>query len=218
MSSRAAIYCVLLFLVSLVGIIRYRRLSLPFKILTWSVIMTFLTFLLDRYFVKKFHTNAPMEHVQDLEEYVFYAVIYYYLFKNVTIKKVTILSLVIVVVFFPINAIFFQPFLTTFPTNIDILAQTFYAIFSLLLFKEMLDYSVKMNIVNQAVFWFNTAMLFYATTAFFLLGLTNYFSGSTFKENQFIFYIWWVIIYIFHLLICVALLTRSRENTVAETN
>jgi hypothetical protein len=45
-----------------------------------------------------------------------------------------------------------------------------YALFSLLLFKEMLQYPLRINILKQSVFWYNTAILFYATTMFFMMG------------------------------------------------
>jgi hypothetical protein len=216
MSSRAVIYLVLLFVVSCVGVFRYKHLSLPFKILAWSVIMIFFTFLADRYCVKNYHTNAPTLQFQAFEEYIFYATVYYFLFKDAAIKKIIILSIIVLIVFFPINAIFLQPFFSTFPTNITTPVQLLYAIFSLLLFKEMLSYSFKIDLIKQGIFWFNIAIFFYSTTAFLLLALTNYFSKMSFKENEFIFYIWWGIGYLFHVLICIALLTRSRENIVAE--
>jgi hypothetical protein len=74
----------------------------------------------------------------------------------------------------------------------------------------MLDYPVKMKIIKQGVFWFNTAMLFYSTTIFFMIGLSNYFAVN--KEDKLITtYLWYFIDYSFHILICIALLTRSKE-------
>jgi hypothetical protein len=94
----------------------------------------------------------------------------------------------------------------------DLPKQVLFAIFSLLLFKEMLLYPLKINIINQSVFWFNTAMLFFATTMFFNLGLTNYL-GRNIQYDDIIIYFWYLILYLFHILICIALLTENKKIT-----
>ena len=74
----------------------------------------------------------------------------------------------------------------------------------------MLLYPVKINIVKQSVFWYNTAMLFYATTMFFNLGMTNYYSQH--KFDAYIFYFWYFILCAFHIMIGIALLTDNKET------
>jgi len=118
-------------------------------------------------------------------------------------------------VFFIVNAIYLQPFLHKFPTNANTAAQALFTAFSLLLFREMLDYPLKIDIVKQSIFWFNTAMLFYATTIFFMLSLSNYLSEH--PEDKIVSDIWWLIDYLFHIFICIALLTHSKQNNAADT-
>ncbi len=207
-------YCLLLFIVSIIGIIRYKKFTNPFKILTWSVIAIFLLSILSRVLSIRYRNNHPVLQMECITEYVFYSIIYYYLFKNKLIKKAIIISIIIILVFFFINALFFQPFLTVFPTNIDLPKQVLFAIFSLLLFNEMLLYPLKINIINQSVFWFNTAMLFYATTMFFNLGLTNYLAQYT-QYDEVITYFWYLILYLFHIMICIALLTENKKITLS---
>ncbi|WP_157750737.1 hypothetical protein [Mucilaginibacter gotjawali] len=173
------LYCVLLFIVAGVGLSRYKLLTIPFKILTWSVVAVSILGVLSKFFSVKYRNNAPILQVQSIAEFVFYLVIYYYLFKNKTIKKAILVSIVVITIFFFINTIFLQPFAKKFPTNVYVPTQTLYAVFSLLLFKEMLMYPIKINIIKQSVFWFNTAILFYATTMFFNLGLSNYLAEHT---------------------------------------
>jgi hypothetical protein len=215
-SKQGAIYCILLFAVLIVGIIRYRNLSLPFKILTWASISFFLISIFERYCIAKYHTNVPSSHIVAIDEYIFYSSIYYFLFRNVLIKKFILMAMVVFTIFFLINAIFLQPFFHIFPTNINALAQLLYTVFSLLLFKEMLDYPVKVNIAKQSVFWFNITILLYATTAFFLLVLTNYFSKTSNYESNLIFHLWWAIDDLVQILIGITFLTSSKENNVLE--
>ncbi|MFI5138336.1 MAG: hypothetical protein ACHQIM_10965, partial [Sphingobacteriales bacterium] len=84
-------------------------------------------------------------------------------------------------------------------------------IFSLLLFKEMLQYAVKMNITKQSVFWYNTAILFNSTTMFFFLGLSNYLAENNLADLL-IFYFWFIIADIFYILIGIAMLTENKKT------
>ena len=202
---------VIIFIVAVVCVIRYQRLTFPFKILAWSVIIAFLLELLSKFFSLKYRNNAPILQIVCIANYLFYSSIYYYLFKNKVIKKVIFFSIIIVSVFFLINGLFFQPFNKVFPTNIYVPSQMLFAVFSLLLFKEMLMYPLTVNIIKQSVFWFNTAILFYATTMFFNLGLSNYLAENN-LDDHFIFLFWYFITYVFYILICFAILTQNKKK------
>ena len=210
-------YTFLVLIIGIIGIVRYKWLSLPFKILTWSSFMAFVLAIASKVFSARYKNNFPILHLECITEFVFYSVVYYYLFKNKAIRKVIIVIIIVFSAAFVINAIFFQPFFTLFPTNLDLPKQVLFAIFSLLLFKEMLLYPLKINIINQSVFWFNTAMLFFATTMFFNLGLTNYIARYT-QFDWFIIYFWYLIIYLFHILICIALLTENKKITLSDAS
>jgi len=174
--------------------------------------MACLLAILSKIWSARYRNNIPILHLECITEFVFYSVVYYYLFKNEVIRKVIVVSIIVFSVSFVINAISFQPFFKLFPTNMDLPKQVLFAIFSLLLFKEMLLYPLKINIINQSVFWFNTAMLFFATTMFFNLGLTNYL-GRNIQYDDIIIYFWYLILYLFHILICIALLTENKKIT-----
>ena len=208
-------YTFLVLIIGIIGIIRYKWLSLPFKLLTWSSFMACLLAILSQILNARYRNNKPILHLESITEFVFYSVIYYYLFKNKIIKKAIIVSIIVFSVSFLINAIFFQPFFKLFPSNIDLPKQVLFAIFSLLLFKEMLLYPLKINIINQSIFWFNTAMLFFATTMFFNLGITNYLARYIRYDNILV-YFWYLIIGLFHILICIALLTENKKITLSD--
>ncbi|MDR3696768.1 hypothetical protein [Mucilaginibacter sp.] len=203
-------YWLLLLIVSGVGIMRYKKLTLPFKILSCSVLIVFFFNILAKVFSFRYKNNAPILQTESITEYVIYALIYFYLFKNKAIKKVIFASIVILFVFFIINAIFLQPFLKVFPTNIYLPTQILFAIFSLLLFKQMLLYPSKVNIVKQGVFWYNTAMFIYATTMFLNLGLANYYVAHHINDYS-LYYFWYFSLYLFHVFIGVSLLTDNKE-------
>jgi len=210
MDTLSIIECIILLIVSGICIIRYQRLSFPFKILAWAVIISFILTILGNLFAIKYKNNAPTSQIDCITEFIFFSVIYYYLFKNKLVKKAIVISIIVITVAFFINATFFQPFNKVFPTYIYAPSQILFAVFSLLLFKEMLMYPVKINIVKQSVFWYNTAILFYSTTMFFFLGLSNYLAEHNLNDN-FIFNFWYIISDVFHILICIAILTENKD-------
>src|SRR5258708_11203722 len=204
-------YCLLLLIVSVIGFIRYKKLTKPFKILTFSVIVTFLLAILSDFFSIRYKNNAPILHLECITGYFFYSITFYYLFKTKKLKKIIIISLVIITVFFFINALLLQPpFHKVFPSNVFLPTQALYALFSLLLFKEMLLYPLKINITKQSIFWYTTSILFYSTTMFFNFGISNYIAEHNLND-YYILYFWYFILYAFHILIGISLLTDYKK-------
>jgi hypothetical protein len=193
-----------------VGILRYKALDMPFKLLTWSVAAEFIIAMLNHVFVKQ-KNNAPLLHLEAISQFVLYSLAYYYLFNNKTLKKATIAVLIMVVVFFVINAVWLQPFRHIFPTNVNMVSLALLAVFSLLLFNQMLLYPLSTPLLKQGVFWFNTAIIFYSTTMFFDTGLSNVYKDHS-GFNYFSLYFWYTIVVIFTVLMGIALLTDSKKN------
>ena len=153
-------------------------------------------------------------HFLSITEFLFYSWIYFNLFKKQRTRQAIAMIMIIGVVFFLVNVLFIQqPVNKMFPTNIYLPTEIIFTVFSLMFFKQMLLYPTKVNIARQSVFWFNTAMLFYATTMFFNLGMTNYFSTQTWSD--YIYYFWYVIMYVFHILVAVTILADNKHITNA---
>lgn len=198
------LYCLLLLFVSFIGLFRYRKLTKPFRVLAVSVFIVFIFNVASQILIARYHNNAPSLQVETITEFVIYAYIYYLLLKSALIKKLLGIVIFIAVLFAIFNAAYLQPFLKVFPTNIYLPSQIFLAILSLLLFNQMLLYPTKINITKQSGFWYNTATLFYATTMFLNLGLSNYLVN--YKMDYALYYFWYFSLYLFHILIGIALL------------
>ncbi|MDF2432837.1 MAG: hypothetical protein JWP44_2468 [Mucilaginibacter sp.] len=121
-----------------------------------------------------------------------------------------VFSIVILTPFAIINALFLQPFHKVFPTYVNLPTLGLLVVFSLLLFKQMLHYPLKTPILKQGVFWFNTAIMFYSTTMFLNIGLSNVYI-SNISLYILVFYLWYSIVYIFTILVGIALLTDKEE-------
>jgi hypothetical protein len=197
------------FTVTILGIVRYQKLTMPFKILTISFLVSSAAYLVNIYVNYKFKTNAVLSHIDAISNYLFYATVYYLLFKNKYTKLFILISVGTVVIFFFVNGIMFQPFLKVFPSNLNLPTLILYVIFALLLYKQMLLYPTQVNIIKQSTFWYNTAMLFFASTMFINLQLANYYSEH--KIMNVIVYFWYIDNTIFDILLGIAILADKKE-------
>jgi hypothetical protein len=201
---------VLSFVIAIICGVRYKKLNKPFKLLSLLLFFSFLLDVANQYVNVRYKNNAPLSHIATIVDYTFYAGIYYYLFKSKYIKKLVFTSILLIAVFFFINALFLQPFYKVFPSNVLLASQILYVIFSMLLFKQMLMYPVQINIVKQSIFWYNTAILFFSTTMFLNLALMNYYRLHNHKIFI-VYYFWYTITIIFDLLLVIAILVDRKE-------
>jgi len=144
--------------------------------------------------------------------YIFYSLTYFYLFKSNIIKKGILILGPLTMIFFFINLLYLQqPANKQFPTNIYLITNALQVVFSLLMFKQMLQYLVSINIIKQSTFWFNTAILFFSTTMFLNMGLLNYYAEHNWGYDM-IYYLWEGNFCLFNTLICVSLLMDSKTH------
>jgi hypothetical protein len=203
-------YQIVLLAVAVIGIFLYKKLNEQFKILALSAIGSFLVNVASTLTIKILGTNAPALHVESPMLYIFYALVYYCLFTSKNLKAAIAISIFLVSLLAIINAVTFQPFLTTFPTYIDQLTLAILALLSLLLFRQMLLAPSTTPLLSQSIFWYNTAILFYATTLFFISALSNY--SLAYGTYMDLTYLWYVILFIFAILLTLSLLKASKEN------
>jgi hypothetical protein len=202
-------------IVCLAGIVKFRKLTMPFKLFAiWLMIDLFLFYPLGRLCIAVYHNNILWYHVQSMFEYSAYAIIYYYLFINRRVKQIALYSIPILIILSIINGCFFQPFTKVFPSYLIAPEEILCAIFGILLFKQMLQYPVQLNIIKQSLFWFNTAILFFSTTMFIILSLANYF--TTYKRADFmlIAYFWYSVDIILNILFLLAILNDNNNKAI----
>lgn len=200
----------LLLLVSIAGLIRFKKISAAFKALTWLTVITLISVFLEKLYISRFHNNIPFTHLDAITNFSFISYAYYKLLVNTTVKKWVTVAIVVVILFFFINAIWLQPFFKQFSTNSSTFTLLVFVACALLLFKQMLSYPTKINIVKQSVLWFNTAILFYSTTMFLNFELENYYAKHMVHDSS-LFYFWYFILYIFFILIGVSILIDKKE-------
>lgn len=191
--------------------VSYKKLTIPFKLLSAYLVFALLYYIVNDYAASRYHSNVPVLHVISLANYIFFALIYYYLLKSKLIKKAILLSIILVTLFSVINAIFFEPFLKVFPANLMLSTDVLFVILSLLLFKQMLLYPLQINIIKQGIFWFNTAILFFSTTMFVNFALVNYYRRYHIYNLLIVLYFWDLTEFIFIILLGIAVFVHKKE-------
>src|SRR5437879_13527267 len=87
------------FIVVTISMVRYKRLTMPFKILSLSILFEFLVTLTNPYIIVKYKNNVLLSQIETAVTYILYALIYYYLLKNKYLKKVILISIILMTAF-----------------------------------------------------------------------------------------------------------------------
>ncbi|HTK19641.1 MAG TPA: hypothetical protein VL442_09020 [Mucilaginibacter sp.] len=200
------------FVLVVIGMARYKRLTIAFKILNLYLLFEGFMYFFDKWNITNYKNNIIYQHIDTACTYIFIALIYYFIFKNKYIKASILVSIVLVSICSIVNALFIQKYSSLFPTNIMMLTEVLCVILAIMLFKKMLLFSSEINIIKQSIFWFNTGVIIYNSSLFLASVLANYLAGHM-KMNYFIMvYFWYGTIFLFYIFLLIAILTDRKES------
>lgn len=170
MSTRFLIYLVVLFITWLFGLINLKKLSSSYKLLTFFILVTFISESATRIFIKEYRNSCPPYHIYQPLNYFFTTAFYLsYLKKSGSIIS---WSWVAFIIFCMANTSLLQN-VWTVPTNAMLPANIVYVLCSLLLFKSMLQQTEDKQLLRQGLFWYNTSTLILYTFNFFCWSFYN---------------------------------------------
>ena len=208
------LYYLLLAIIIVIGIVRYKKLTIPYKILILYVALNLAFEAISVFWANKYKNNMPIMHVASYSEFLLNTLAFYYLFKSHFTKRMIIIGIAVITLFFIINAVVLQPYTNRFPSNSLLISEIFYVVLSLMLFKQMLQYPVQINITRQSVFWYNTGVLFFSTTTFLNFGLINFYVKHHLQATL-LYSCSFVLNMVFYLLIGISILL---DNKLREAN
>lgn len=205
------IYLVLLLLISIIGISRYKKLTRGFQILVILIISTLISETIKKIVGKIYHNSMPVAHLWAVIEYCFFSYIYYHLLQGTLIKKAIIASMFLMVILEIVNVAVFESLLQ-FPSVIMNVSQIVYVIYSLFLFSQMLLNPAEISLFKQSLFWFNLNVLFYGTTMFLNYALTSYFIQNK-LDSAILIGFSVAVNYIFYIVIGISILINNKNST-----
>lgn len=173
MSLDLYIYFMILIMVALNGLVRFNRLSIPFKALAVLLTVVLVSEVVARILAIRIRNSYPPYHILCVMQYWIYAYIYYKLLQNKVVAIYVIRSIVPFMALSILNTVFFQHLLE-FPSNMIMLSYIIFIGLSLLLFTQMLREPEQTAISKQGVFWFNCAVLIYSAAIPVCFGVLNY--------------------------------------------
>jgi hypothetical protein len=208
MTTRFFYYLILIFLVFIIGLIKFKRVGIAYKILTLLIGVTFLSECISRVLIIKIHNSIPVYHFFSPVEFIGFSCVYYYLIKNSNIRNAILCIMAVMLLGSVIDTLFFET-LMVFPSKYLLVCEILYLLYSLLGFRQMLLSPVQTPLYKQSLFWLNTAFLIYTSTIFLSFGLHDYFIKhhvSTKTLNTLIY----VVNIIFYSLLGVSIITNKR--------
>lgn len=209
MPTRFVYYLILLLAVFSIGIIKYRRVSIAFKILTLLIGTTFLSESISRILAAKIHSSIPVYHFFSPIEFIGFSAIYYQLINNNEIKKAIHILIWLFVFGAVIDTLFFET-LFIFPSKYLMISEAIYLVYALLGFRQMLLNPIQVPLYRQSFFWLNTALLIYTSTIFLSDGLHDYFVHHHFGTRTLNTFIYFTNI-VFYTFLGVAIITDKRQ-------
>ncbi|RZK54209.1 MAG: hypothetical protein EOO91_16295 [Pedobacter sp.] len=172
MTTRFIVYLIIVLVVFLSGAWKFKKLSPAFKVLCLFMGITFISEVLSRVLIAKSQSSMPLYHIYSPIQYICFAIAFYYVFSNQTLKKLMVFSIPCMLIIGALNTIFLQS-LNRFPTNFLILMLSIFILCSLLLFKQLFEKDEQE--LKKSIIYFNGTLLVYSAVVLLNLGLTNYF-------------------------------------------
>lgn len=170
MSARFSVYLAVLLITWLVGFFNLKKLSSPYRLLTFFILITFISESITRIFIKEFRNSCPPYHIYQPLQYFFITAFYLSFLKKTT--AIISWSWVVFIIFTIVNLTFFQS-VWTVPTNPMLFANIVFILCSLLLFKQMLQTVDEQPLLKQSLFWYNTSTLILFIFNFFCWSFYN---------------------------------------------
>jgi len=167
------VYFTILLVSSIFGMVNFKKLTVPFKILTLFLTYTFISEIVARVFALRFRNSSPVYHMFVIANYYFYTAIFYQLLRGSIIRKVVIWTIIPFSCFWMINILFFQH-INSFPSYSLMVACTLFIVYSLALFMQMLETPTEIAIFKQNIFWFNISALFYSVVLVAFFSISSY--------------------------------------------
>ncbi len=167
------IYLGVIFLTSLIGVIKFRYLTTPIKLVIIFLFITFISESTATFFSFIRKNNSSVYHFYVIISFAFYSLIYFSLLKTIKLRFSFLLMPLAFFLFCFLNSFFFQK-LNNFPSINITISNVALVAFSLIYFKYSIDKNPFDSLRKNSFFWFNTSNLIYFTIQIFIWGIMNY--------------------------------------------
>ena len=167
------LYLCILVLIILYGFSNFKYLDKPYRILVWLIVTTILNEIISKYLAYTIKTNMPAYHIYAHIQYLFLSAIYFSLFSKKSFGRYFAISSFIYTLFFSIiNSLYIQS-INIVPSNVFLSNSLFITVYTLLIYKQIIQNVIAIPLYKQGKFWLNTATLFYFSTTLLFWAFFN---------------------------------------------
>lgn len=158
------IYLAVILYSSIIGLIKFRRLDVPFKVLTLLLMGTFVSETISTISLYVFRNNSLNGKIYLSFHIIIFGILYYYLFEK---RGLRTMIAVITVIFFILSLIFeFVNALPVLPSYMIMVQSLLLVVYSILYFFKLFRAPTEQEIINTAKLWFNSSVLIYFSSSF----------------------------------------------------
>jgi hypothetical protein len=182
MTIRFLLYLLLLTYLLIVGLLRFRKLSFAFQLLTVLIGLTLISEGTSRLLILKYQNSSPVYHVFNVINAIGYSTIFYFLLRGRSSRRVALGVMILSASFSIINTIFLQT-LWSFPSNFLLILCLSNVLLSLLFLKQILNIKEDIRLIRQSEFWFTGAVLVFFTVIFLNWSFYNYLVRNQFNTR-----------------------------------
>lgn len=176
-------YLLILGVAAFNGLVGFKKLSGPFKTLTLIVFYICISETAVRVLIQLGKNSLPLYHILCIVQYIAFAFIFSSLLNSGRAKKYIKISIIPFTAVCILNMILNDAFFTDIPLRIIMLSYIIFAVFSLMLFMQMLNEPKETNIYKHSTFWFNCAVLVFSVISPLCFGVNFYFSNHNIKTD-----------------------------------
>lgn len=162
----------------LIGVYYYKKIKIPYRILVFLLIVTFIVELIAEFAALIFRNNLVVYHFFSPIEYTLLALLFKSLIKNNKIRLFINFSILIYIPFTLINSFFIQQFFNEKINSHAILVESILVVyFSLVYLKQLLTSEINYSVYKLGAFWICLGCLLFFGTNVFFWGYYNYLIG-----------------------------------------
>jgi hypothetical protein len=167
-----AFYYIVLIIAAVISLMYFKKVDKTFGWVCLLIILTLVSELIARYFKSHHEKNGTVYVIFTPVEYFIYAMIYKLFYNDKKWARILLISVGCLIISEVVNTIFFQS-ADEAPTNIINIESVLLVILSLKLFNNIREKPLYENVLNEGVFWFNSAVLFYYSFDILFWGFHN---------------------------------------------
>lgn len=196
-TNRFILYLIVIFVGFLTGVVSFRRLATPFRILTFLLLITLVSECFSRVFAYQLSTSMPVYHVFAPIQYALLTCIYSY-YLPLRTRVWLLISVLVFSSFAVLNAVYFQD-IVTLPSNLLLVSSIFLLPQIFASYFVMFRAGKTQPLFKQGLFWFNTGNLLFQMATFLLWGFHNYLLDNQSLPNELYVLLWFLNIILYSL-------------------